>query len=157
MSDRNRLSAATLAAHTTRRTGFSLVELMIVIVIIGILSGVAGFYLVGQTDQARQSRTLQQMQTLKGAIEIYYSTHTQYPAEGTSGLELLVQNRQVQSSAILDGWGTPMEFYIAPTDTGELWALYSAGPDKQFDTPDAIVMFESGRRIAGDQELAATQ
>ena len=61
-----------LKLKNSRKSGFSLVELLVVITIIAILSVTAYVALGGQTEKARNSRRMQDLTTIQSALEIYY-------------------------------------------------------------------------------------
>lgn len=64
----------------SRSTGFSLVELLVVITIIAILSVVAYTALGGQTEKARNARRQSDLSTIQSALEIYFIEHNnKYP------------------------------------------------------------------------------
>lgn len=61
--------------------GFSLVELLVVITIIAILSVVAYTAIGGQTIKAKNSRRLQDTNTIQQALELYFVKHSSYPVD----------------------------------------------------------------------------
>jgi prepilin-type N-terminal cleavage/methylation domain-containing protein len=66
-------------------SGFTLIELIVVIVIIGILAAIVVFALRGSTDSARLAKCKQNGSTLIAALDSYYSATGQFPvATGTS-------------------------------------------------------------------------
>ena len=66
-----------------RSKGFTLIELMIVILIIAILVGIAiPVYLAAQTN-ARKRTCQANLRTIEGAINTYYSDAELYPLAGT--------------------------------------------------------------------------
>ena len=62
------------------KKGFSLVELLVVITIIAILSVVAYTAVGGQTIKARDAKRKQDINTIQGALEIYFAETGRYPA-----------------------------------------------------------------------------
>jgi prepilin-type N-terminal cleavage/methylation domain-containing protein len=68
--------------NTTKQDkGFTLVELLIVIVILGILATVTVFAVRGITDQGKQSTCDSDKKTLEVAVEAYYAKNNVNPTE----------------------------------------------------------------------------
>lgn len=63
-----------------RSRGFTLIELLIVIVIIGILTGISVFALVGSRESARDARRKTDLEQIRSALELYRADCNRYPA-----------------------------------------------------------------------------
>jgi prepilin-type N-terminal cleavage/methylation domain-containing protein len=61
--------------------GFTLIELMIVIVILGILAAIVVFAVGGITDRGETSACKANVKTAEVAVEAYYAKHGSYPAD----------------------------------------------------------------------------
>jgi general secretion pathway protein G len=61
--------------------GFTLVELLVVIVILGILAAVVVFAVGGSTDDAKESACKSERSTVEAAIEAYRAKTGDYPAD----------------------------------------------------------------------------
>jgi len=72
------------------RGGFSLIELLIVIAIIGILISIVSLNLTGKTDQARQLAAKTTIQKLETALKMFYNDNGFYPTT-EQGLNALIQ------------------------------------------------------------------
>lgn len=59
--------------------GFTIIELLVVISIIGLLSAIASFALANARAQARDNRRIQDLQQIKTALELYFKDNKKYP------------------------------------------------------------------------------
>jgi general secretion pathway protein G len=69
--------------ETMRRKAFTLVELLIVVIILGILAAVVVPQFSDASDDARLSSLMTNLQTIRGQIELYKIQHGSYPATAT--------------------------------------------------------------------------
>jgi len=76
--------------------GFTLVELMIVVIIVGILAAVAIPMYQGATERAKASEAVAALGTIRGAMRVYYAEH------GTYVNAVFIDNAQVTAGSILD-------------------------------------------------------
>jgi general secretion pathway protein G len=128
-----------------RRSAFTLVEILIVVVILGIVAGVVVPSFSRSTDEAAKTATLNQLLKIRKALDVYYVRfNNHYPAsieegEGTWGellmaggdyLRDLPRNQWVPAAArrtIVFGAAPDTEYHanygwIFNPATGELWA-----------------------------------
>lgn len=122
------------------KKGFTLVELMLVVIILGILVGLIVPRLVGRSEEARKAAARADMQGIATALDLYEMDVGKYPEALT---ELCTQPpdpiRQKrwkgpylkkcseEEGMILDPWGT--EYQYAPDTQKGSYKLYSCGPD----------------------------
>lgn len=121
-----------------RLTGYTLMELLIVITIIGVLLGIAVANFRGTPDEARMSSAKQEIRTLELALDMYRMHNANYPSS-EQGLKALVEKpaeaRKWQQGGYLkaktvptDPWGNPYKYLNPGTHGGEI-DIYSLGPD----------------------------
>lgn len=103
-----------------RRHGFSLIEVMVVVVIIGMLAGAVALKVGGYMTTARANRAQSDIASIVDAIEAYHLTHSRYPSneEGLSVLPLEKTN---------DPWGRPYG-YNRPGQEGP-YEVFTLGED----------------------------
>jgi len=68
---------------TKKRSGFTLIELVIVVLVLGIIAAVAAPKLFDVTTDARENGTRQSLTTIRNAIELYRATSGVYPPATT--------------------------------------------------------------------------
>ena len=122
-----------------RDDGFSLLELLIVIVIIGILGTIVYTRFMSIPDQARVQAASLQIKNFEIPLLQYSSMHSTLPSteEGLDAIKDYMQNRNVPN----DPWGKPY-IYRSPGEDGREYDIISSGPDKQEGTADDIVSWE---------------
>jgi len=135
------------AFETVRRPrAFTLVEILLVIVIIGVLAGMLVTRLSGRTREARLARARADISgQLSLALDLFEQDVGRYPTT-EEGLSALVtdpgapgwKGPYLKTGLKLDPWDTP---YVYAGDTSEtgLYSLSSAGPDRQIGTEDDIL------------------
>jgi general secretion pathway protein G len=79
--------------------GFTLIELMVVIVILGILAGLIVPRIMGRPDEARRAKARIQIESLETALKLYKLDNGNYPTT-EQGLQALVEPPSV---------GTPLK------------------------------------------------
>ena len=122
------------------RSGFTMVELMAVLVIVGLLAAVVVTNFVGRIEGAKVTTTKASLKSLHSAVTSFYMDAGRYPTE-TEGLEALVVRpsdvTKWQTGGYLDtstvnkdGWGKDFIYRLSP-ESGKPFVIVSLGADGQ--------------------------
>lgn len=111
--------------------GFTLIEIMVVVVIMGILAALVVPKLMGRTDDARIAAAKQDISTLMQALKLYKLDNQRYPTS-EQGLQALIVKPATGPAA--DGWKTGGYVEKLPKDPwGNPYQLLSPGIRGELD------------------------
>lgn len=107
----------------TARKAFTLVEILIVVVILGILAAIVVPQFSSAADDARASNTASQLSTLQNAIELFRAREGAYPDFTANGWDELTADTDGngQPDADFDGDGIVDEQYLKNEPTNAFW------------------------------------
>lgn len=123
------------------QSGFSLMELLVVLVIIGLLAGLVGPRLFSKVDESRQKAAEAQVKMLKGALETMYLNLGRFPTT-SEGLALLNtpptdgatksmwKGPYLDSDLPPDPWNNAYQYEFTGNSLSRSFYLYSLGADK---------------------------
>jgi general secretion pathway protein G len=135
----------TIAAGMQR--GFSLIEIMVVLFIIGIMAALVAPQILGNQETAQIKKAAVDIQQLEGALEMYKLRTNRFPTT-EQGLDALISiptidpiPRNYPEEGFIrrlpeDPWGNPYQL-LSPGEIGTI-DIYSFGPDLQEGTDDDI-------------------
>jgi general secretion pathway protein G len=121
-----------------RERGFSLVEILVVLVILGLLVSVVAPTVLNRADEARVQKVYADFANIETALKLYRLDNFVYPTSD-QGLEALVEPstldpepRNFKQGGYLDRlpvdpWGRPY-LYLSPGENGDV-DIYSLGAD----------------------------
>jgi general secretion pathway protein G len=124
------------AIKTHKQGGFTLIELMVVVVILAILAAIAVPMLMDRPDEARAVKAQQDMNAMSSALQLYKLDNFRYPTTD-QGLEALVS--KPSSEPVPRNWKPYMErlpkdpwgndyLYLSPGQNGE-FDIFTYGAD----------------------------
>lgn len=144
-----------MAAANRKTVGFTLVEVLLVLVIVGVLATVLMTTIGGQQDKAEIDLTEINIKTLADKMNIYKMNVGHYPTESEGGLKALVSKPSFENEKMAEKWAGPYVDEAKLTDpwgnainyeavdassdnSGVRFKLWSYGPDGQSNTADDI-------------------
>jgi general secretion pathway protein G len=128
-----------------RQSGFTLLEIMLVVAIIGVLLSVAIYKMAPALDVAKGTKTKADIQMIRTMLLSYSGSNGFYPTT-EQGLKALVVRpdtepapmswRRLMEDVPKDAWGTEYFYRNPGVRNSSGYDLYSAGPDRKPDTAD---------------------
>lgn len=127
--------------------GFSLIEVMVVILIIGIMTAIIAPNILGNTEEAKLKKAAIDIQQLENALDMYKLRNNVFPTT-EQGLEALVTAptiepipRNFPTDGFIrrlpqDPWGNDYQL-LSPGEMGTI-DIFSNGPDLQPGTDDDV-------------------
>lgn len=119
-------------ANCNRRSGFSLVELIVVMVIIGMLAGIVTVSTRKYLQSARRNKAKAEIALLVGAVDSFYAELSRYPSN-EEGLAVLAEGTDESPGGFIkqikkDPWNNEYE-YNSPGSDGNAYEVISLGAD----------------------------
>jgi general secretion pathway protein G len=134
------------------KKGFSLIEIMIVIIILGLLAGLVLPNLLGQSEEAKKKLVCIQMQSINDAFKNFKVQHGLFPTT-EEGMQALVSNPDpekytsypdggfLEGSVPIDPWRNP---YIYINNDGEVEMISLGADGKEGGTKESSDITFSG-------------
>jgi general secretion pathway protein G len=146
MNDRSRR----MGRARRQPAGFTLIEVLLVLVILVILGSIAVPMFAGIGEEANKNAAKAQVQLLESTIDTYKVISAQYPG---SLEDLVVRPADVKAWAgpyikenadLVDPWGNPYKYNNKGTKSGVGYDVWSMGPDGQDGSADDIGNWAAG-------------
>lgn len=122
-------------------TGFTLIEILVVVLIIGLLTTILATNLLGRADEAKIQLATTQLRNVERSLELYKIDNGRFPSND-QGLDALVREPTtdplprhyqrggyMRADALTDPWGEPFRYRQPGEHNTYSFDLYSLGPD----------------------------
>jgi len=125
-----------MAERRRRQAGFTLIEIMVVMVIIGLLMALVGPNLIGRSEKAKSQAAAMQIERLGTVLDTFRLDIGRYPTT-QEGLQALVTRPNgierwdgpyLNKGVPKDPWDRPY-VYRSPGEGGRPYDIYSLGAD----------------------------
>ena len=144
-----------------QRAGFTLIEIMVVIIILGLLATLVIPNITGYTEKAKREKARADIASLEGALELFRADNGFYPTteQGLGALIIKPSTGRIPAKWMEGGYfkkGVPLDpwggryVYFAPGRRGEGYEIVSLGTDGQESDDDVSSSehLDSGRALA---------
>jgi general secretion pathway protein G len=128
-----------MSKRLRKAKGFTLVELLIVIVIIGILSATIMVSTHSATDKAEAAKIVSDLKNIQAASVMYYSDNETWPSN-----DVTVLNDYMASELKADG------SYALSEENGKVYAVYEDGGANQKVFEKVMSMAQKGAPVSVD-------
>lgn len=128
--------------------GFTLIEIMVVVIIIGTIAGLVGVRVFDRLEQAKMEAAKTQMSSMKSALDLFKLDNGFYPLtqQGLQALVVPPQTGRMVGNFRIGGYLNSDEVPPDPWDNpygyvsdGMVYQIWSNGPDGREQTPDDII------------------
>lgn len=137
-----------LREKKTGNKGFTLIEIMIVLAIVGLLFSFVGVNVIKKFKQAKVDGAKIQLASYQQALQAYYLAHNAYPSTA-QGLDALIHKPTVgkipenypdggyfgKKELVKDPWGNDYKYEC---EDYQHYTISTSGPDGEFGTADDI-------------------
>jgi general secretion pathway protein G len=137
------------SARRVRRGGFTLLEVLLVLAILGVIAAIVVPRLLGQQREANKDAAKASIQGFEKALELYALRHNgEYPEGDTAAVvQMLMSNTDTDGTTQevlldevpMDPWNQPIQYSLEnPHNLDGRPDVWSIGPDKKDGTEDDI-------------------
>lgn len=140
-SEKKKMKTVVERRHLERLEAFTLIELMVVVVILGIIAVFVVPKITKRPEDARVTKARIEIANIEQALELYYLDNGMYPSTD-QGLRALVEEPEkgeipnnwkeggylAKGKIPMDPWGNPY-LYVSPGNYNKDFDLYSLGKD----------------------------
>ena len=137
-----------------KQLGFTLLEIMVVVVIMGMLASIVSFNVMGSKADAEVRKTRIDIKNIQQALDLYKLDNSRYPTT-EQGLKALIKkptaspvpNNWKKGGYVQelpeDPWGNKYQYANPGVHNPDSYDLYSFGPDQEEGSDDDIGNWQS--------------
>ena len=149
-----KIEALSSIRHTRTARGFTLVEMLLVLVILAALAAVVVPKFTGRSKQAKIAAAQTEMSSLETALDAFEVDNGYYPRSGDDGLEALIiqpnntpgwRGPYIKKGIPTDPWGNEYLYESPGRQNQHGYDLSSMGPDGRPGGEDDIVNWDESR------------
>ncbi|MEM7403569.1 MAG: type II secretion system protein GspG [Myxococcota bacterium] len=121
LSPQNRAASQSVLSRSVR--GFSLIEIMVVLLLMGLAGGLVTTYVTRQLQQGRVRAATTQVRSFDSSIELYNLTHYKYP----NNLQELLE-KGILKEIPKDPWGKNYQYQVPGSVNKKGFDVYTINP-----------------------------
>ena len=137
-----------------KQLGFTLLEIMVVVVIMGMLASIVSFNVMGSKADAEVRKTRIDIKNIQQALDLYKLDNSRYPTT-EQGLKALIKKPTASpvpknwkkggyvQELPEDPWGNKYQYANPGVHNPDSYDLYSFGPDQEDGSDDDIGNWQS--------------
>lgn len=133
-----------------RRRGFTLIELLVVMFILVMLAGAVTVLVTKRVEDAKHARAVTDIETLKGAIDLYHMDNGEYPA----ALDAL--RNKPTDDALANSWNGPYIKKAVPNDPWNHEYIYNPQGEHNTDSYDLSTLGRDGKEGGSGNDADVT-
>ena len=119
-----------MTLYNKKQNGFTLIEIMVVLVIIAIMASFVVPSVINRPDQARLTKVKNDILTIESALDLYKLDNGNYPSNDDGLKELIADEDNLYLKRLpLDPWNNPYQ-YANPGKNSKI-DIFSLGADSQ--------------------------
>jgi general secretion pathway protein G len=142
---------SSLKKRLRNEKGFTLIELMVVVVIIGLLVAIILPQFFSQADKARVAKAKADIQSIKSAVELWASDpaggNGRYPT--TTQIGTVLSNLGINTTNLANPWGSRYVYAVNNDTNPKQYMIISKGQDLAYGGNDDIVATEKSSPTSG--------
>lgn len=132
--------------YLNNEKGFSMIEMMVVLIIIAVLIGGGIRFYLGYIENARVTKAKAQISVMQAALDAYYAEQREYPEDSAGLLNAGIAADSADTLDALDPWGEYYKYGV--NDDNDKYVVYTGKSDVQSKTTTYV----AGKGLNGNSD-----